>query len=1355
MKSYVKIMLTLILCIGVSVGSQGQVQTVNEGFEVWPASGWETYILGAGNGWVQDWQGISYEGEKSALTAINNSQCDSWLVSPQVSIGTDNYVLNFWDYNLSPEFYDRTSVHVSVGSPNPEMGDFVEVYLSEDVSEQWIERTIDLSEYVGQNIYVGFQHEGTWHAWLIDKVSIAPLEYIDVAINSIVNPTGSGTSLGEQDVTINLVNFGSNSIDELVVNWAVNGEPQSPYTDNTLGLESGNNIDLSIGSYDFDQSGYYEISVTSVVDGDEIAENNTASTVYSISNEKDLRLNRVKPEGMYPSAGDQDVWIEIENIGEFVIDTLQVYWNVDGEIQETYEESSLDLAPGAVVQIMIGEYSFASGISEIQVETNALGDIGQEDNFYLAYVAVDTLWESFEGFDFPPNNWSIVFGVRDNINLGVPRHGNYFYSSSPDNNYFGEVSDTLYSPFLEIEVGDVYTIHLQTSDFLDAIHHLVAKDMSGNVEVIQEMNVEPNSWVELEMDLSSVAGVKRIGVVSSVVEGPGLTKFDLFTSTASLYQFQQDLKLLEGDMDIVAPIGAEQVYSCVVKNEGPSAIIGNEYTVSIVNDSGTTLASVPGQIISPQEEILFQLEYTFQELGEAELHFEISIDGDQNPSNNVSWNYAVHAVPSSAVIDPMGSKDFLSLNLPFNANGNTNSLGQDDISQTLYTSEQFSTVGYAYGMIYSYNNILNIEEEKEIPLQVWAQQMDQSNLNDGFIPTSELTLLFDDTLVFLPGERDIYIPFNAPFAINGIDNVVVQNFQYDPAWPPAIFNFWNSDMPNDGTVRSVAILDGYQIDPDQEFDLYASMKDIPFSRFVIDPVFEFGQISGYVTSSTDSSPIEGAEVKILNTSVLTYTDSDGYYILPEMPYGNYQVQVEKFGFDEVTSPVEIDAEDVLVDFVLQPLSQISVIGTVYGSNNTLTGLEGVEISLGGYSTGQLSSNSDGTFEFTELYSNSDYSINCSFYGYEDLNLYFTTSESDIDLGDLILNQIHLSPFNVEATLYESGVSVQWENPQSSQIEIVQNDLGFCSFSYTNEPNENVWLGNILEVNEILTLTDLEFRADIYENAVDFVTLEVLDLEGNVLSASDPILVYADSTYVVDIPNIVVYENVFVAVHWQDNQASTNALCIDFSNENIPNTAAIKYPDQDIVLLSDFFGGGPNLSFLIRAHTLNFGSNLSNGEELTYNVYRGLASEFPDFSNWSQINQFPISELETLDSEWDIFGNNVDIRYAVETIYSLGYSEVTFSNTVNGNTLGTDEWIGAGIHVAVFPNPATEVLNLSVDTDVITACQIEIFNSSGKLIYMDEMSKRLSINIQDFTTGIYFVRFNLNGLILSKKFVVSE
>ncbi len=1347
-----KSILALILTAMCS-GAMAQLDVIEEGFESWPPQGWSIYTLGAGNGWIDDWQGESHTGANSAYSSINNDDCDNWLVTPAIVIGADNYQVSFWELNQSVEFYDRASVLVSSDGADPSTATYDEVFLSIDLPQVWTEQIIDLSAYEGEEVNIAFRYEGTFHVWFIDDVKVSPSAYTDLGIQEVINPTGFAEQGDAEDVIIRIKNNGTTIVDEADIEWTVNGVDQTTFSSSTLALEPGDETDINLGSFDFSASNNYVLEFNMIANGDEVPANDVFTSNYEISNPKDLSVEQVRPEGIVPFPGENDVRIKITNTGANLIDTLTIDWAVNDASQAPFSTESLGLPAGQSTELVIGSFDFPQGVNTVFATANALGDINPVNDSYLAYAAVDTLWESFEGADFPPPGWSIEFGVRDNLNFGSSAQGFYYYSALPDSNFFGIATDTLYTPYLDVEDGDVFKFFIETAGFLATDNFFVAKDLDGNVTVVDQIVIDFGSWQELTYDISEFAGIYRFGI-ASYAEAPGQAKFDLFTSSASIYVPENDLAIAEGDIYFLARQNQDESFQCTVRNMGSTLVIGSQYTVNLVDSEGLVVSSQPGTILSPFQEEVFTLTANFENIGQNRLHFEIDFEADDRLDNNSSRARDVYVVPNTVELNTIGEFDLAALNFPFNANGSTFSLGEDDISQSMFYAEEFANSGDVYGMIYPYHNLLGTEEPKLLPLQVWVKQSELEDLSEGFIPTSEMTLVFSDTVEILPGMEELYIPFDMPIAYNGIENLVIQHYQFDPEWPPAVLRFEMELVPN-GPIRTLSAFDVFGLDPNEEIDFYNEFTDHNVVTFVIDPTVEFSVVSGTV-SDFDSQPIEGVEISITGSSLIAITDASGFYEFPELPYGEYELTAEILGYDEEVVNIDVNQPEITQDFTLEELIEVEVTGVVFGSNAPAIGIENVTISLGGYTSSESTSGGDGSFNLPNVFSNSDYEVTFSFYGYESQTVTFTTGNEPIDLGEIILTQLWISPYNVVVNEGFETNEVIWENPQESDVFLIRNDLETCSFSYTNEPNENVWLGNIFEIDELTTITDVEFRTDIYENATSLVTLDLFDADGEVIATSEPFLIFADSVHVIDMPNVVVDDDVFAAIHWQNNPLSTNALCIDFSEPDIANTAAIKYPGQDFVLLSEFFGeGAPNFSFLVRLNTLNDGDNPSNGEVLSYNVYRGLQSEFPDITNWVQLNDVPLTELSLEDGNWEGFDPSEVYRYAVETIYSEGLSEVTFSNTVNGIALSTSD-LESSISLSVFPNPTQDFVRISFGSDMVGMGSLTVMDIEGRVINQNiqvPAGEIIELGLGDYASGIYFLNFNFEGFRMTKKLVV--
>ncbi len=93
-----------------------------------------------------------------------------------------------------------------------------------------------------------------------------------------------------------------------------------------------------------------------------------------------------------------------------------------------------------------------------------------------------------------------------------------------------------------------------------------------------------------------------------------------------------------------------------------------------------------------------------------------------------------------------------------------------------------------------------------------------------------------------------------------------------------------------------------------------------------------------------------------------------------------------------------------------------------------------------------------------------------------------------------------------------------------------------------------------------------------------------------------------------------------------------------------------------------------------------------------------------------------------------------------------------------NTTGIDNVVqGEDYKITYFPNPATEKLNLVFENKKNTDILIEIININGQVMYNNKLSNVLDevkqIDVNPFTSGVYFIRFRINDEYYLKKLII--
>ena len=88
-----------------------------------------------------------------------------------------------------------------------------------------------------------------------------------------------------------------------------------------------------------------------------------------------------------------------------------------------------------------------------------------------------------------------------------------------------------------------------------------------------------------------------------------------------------------------------------------------------------------------------------------------------------------------------------------------------------------------------------------------------------------------------------------------------------------------------------------------------------------------------------------------------------------------------------------------------------------------------------------------------------------------------------------------------------------------------------------------------------------------------------------------------------------------------------------------------------------------------------------------------------------------------------------------------------------NTLGLNEYEIANWDINIFPNPSRDFLNITIDGNQSKDIKYTIMNTLGKVIYQQTgASKRYQINIENLSSGNYFLVLEQDNYLTSKEFV---
>ncbi|TBX70988.1 T9SS type A sorting domain-containing protein [Flavobacterium silvisoli] len=215
--------ITLLFFVLLAFASKGYAQ-FPQGFEgaTFPPAGWTSFRGTNGLGTLQDWKlttvsGYVSSGAQAAFVRYENVSgglAEDWLVTPQFTVTAPNVLLAFYEaQTYDSDYGTEYTIRVSTTSPT-NISSFVTIdtKTEADIPLTMTQRSVDLSAYLGQTIYVAFvmtQDDGD--NWAIDDVSLeadvdaptcaaltAPADNAtDVAVGPLLNLTWDAPTTGD------------------------------------------------------------------------------------------------------------------------------------------------------------------------------------------------------------------------------------------------------------------------------------------------------------------------------------------------------------------------------------------------------------------------------------------------------------------------------------------------------------------------------------------------------------------------------------------------------------------------------------------------------------------------------------------------------------------------------------------------------------------------------------------------------------------------------------------------------------------------------------------------------------------------------------------------------------------------------------------------------------------------------------------------------------------------------------------------------------------------------------------------------------------------------------------------------
>ncbi len=466
--------------------------------------------------------------------------------------------------------------------------------------------------------------------------------------------------------------------------------------------------------------------------------------------------------------------------------------------------------------------------------------------------------------------------------------------------------------------------------------------------------------------------------------------------------------------NVTPSVGESTTYTISVMNQGGTS--EDTYTVYLKDTNGNVLGEQAGTTLAFGETADFAINWTPESEGPLTIFGEVTLTGDEIPGNNTTVEMNISVQPEGTTVLSFGNDTTTSNTIPIDF------FYRNSLSQTIFYPEELQLEnGGDLTAITFYNHFPETVNLTDQPITIWVGETELQDLSGGYIPSTELTQVFNGTLNFPAGENAILIPLDEWYFYNGGNLVIFTYRPYDSVYYDSNSHFFYSttaDYPN--RTRS-SWDDTTQFDPaappTDDFTLYDRIPNI--SLFFANTANT--GVTGYVYNE-QTSPLADATVTMTPGDVEYTTDVDGYFEFLDIEPGTYSFTAEVPGYlpDTISDVVVEDGETANITFYLEQVLTVTINVTTNAGS-----AEGAQLIFeNGTDTFEETVPASGTVNFYDIPTGT-YSLDITLDGYANYfqdNIAITgTTELNVELTELTN-----PPQNPECN-YEAYFT--WEAPE--------------------------------------------------------------------------------------------------------------------------------------------------------------------------------------------------------------------------------------------------------------------------------------------------------------------------------------
>ncbi len=678
------------------------------------------------------------------------------------------------------------------------------------------------------------------------------------------------------------------------------------------------------------------------------------------------------------------------------------------------------------------------------------------------YIHAVTYYNNFTGWSFPSFNVQVWMGTTTQNDLS----GGWIPSTQ-----LTQVFDGIACfPQGENEV----TINLTTP-----FHYT-----DGNL-VVMTRNPFMNTWPTSALNFycqtigTNRARNYRSDTSTPFPENPPATGYTLtgqFPKTTLHFTdepFANDLAALSYTGNVTPSVVVASLYPVSIYNAGTNA--QSTYQVKLLDADENELASAAGTAVNPGQTVVVIVSWTPTVPGPINVHAKVILAGDGNPLNDSSHFLMMVVQPGGVIIDPPWPDT--TARVPVDMYWK-NSLFQTVFPHNYYYLSTIDSPCHLTSISFYNNFITNLPH---LPTRIWLANTTLTDLTAGWVPSTEMTLVFDGNVNYPNGTNAIAINLQTPFFYTGgnLLMLVQRPMDYQYYSINDVFAAYTSTQ----NLSRRAYSDTQAFDPANppagDGSLYNIYPKTSFGYMVN----SIGSLAGTIVNGL-GTPLQGAVVVLESTGQQATTDETGYYSFNAVPAGEHQITVSKQGYISQTLTATITADNLTeLDVILLPVSFVSVTGRVVEGNLPTQGVSGAEVSLTTVPPVTVLTNAQGYFSFAGVGVNSSYYLSVAKPGYQSTGQWISVTDADLDVGDLPLTELIIPPYHVIAGGSGQSINITWNAPYTGDGEVIHWDNGTSSMGinmYNNQGQPQPF-----EIAIRFTPDDLEPYAGMTLNSVRF------------------------------------------------------------------------------------------------------------------------------------------------------------------------------------------------------------------------------------------------------------------------------